>query len=103
MKTKFLLAAALVAAAGAACVEVGEISLAQQYRLAFMPLMMMEREHLIEQEVKARGLPEPQVKWTKVAGPSVMNEMLISGALSFTATGVPSLALLWDKTRTVKG
>jgi NitT/TauT family transport system substrate-binding protein len=103
MKAKFLFPAALAILAGSARAEVAEIALAQQYGLAFMPLMLMEREKLIEQEVKARGLPEPQVKWAKVAGPSVMNEMLISGALSFTATGVPSLALLWDKTRTVKG
>ena len=79
--------------------EVAEINLAQQYGIAFLPLMLMESDHLVEKQVVKQGLPEPQVKWVKTAGPSAMNEAILSGALQYAATGVPSLGLLWDRTK----
>jgi NitT/TauT family transport system substrate-binding protein len=94
------LAAALIALAPAlARAEVNEIALAQQFGIAFMPLMQMEHDHLIEKHAVKEGLPEPKVSWAKVAGPSVMNDGLLSGALQFISTGVPSLGLLWDRTK----
>jgi NitT/TauT family transport system substrate-binding protein len=83
----------------AAKAEVAEINLAQQYGIAFLPLMLMESDHLVEKQVVKQGLPEPQVKWVKTAGPSAMNEAILSGALQYAATGVPSLGLLWDRTK----
>jgi len=79
--------------------EVAEIALAQQYGIAFLPLMLMESGKLVEKHVVRQGLPEPQVKWVKTAGPSAMNEAILSGALQYAATGVPSLGLLWDRTK----
>ena len=35
----------------------------------------------------------------KVAGPSVMNDGVVSGAIQFIAVGAPSLITLWEKTR----
>jgi len=94
----------LAATAGSATAEVGEISVAQQYGVSFLPLMVMERDKLVEKHAKAEGLPEVKVNWVKVAGPSVMNDGIISGALQFIAVGAPSLITLWDKTQgTVKG
>jgi len=83
----------------AAKAEIAEINLAQQYGIAFLPLMLMESDHLVEKQVVKQGLPEPQVKWVKTAGPSAMNEAILSGALQYAATGVPSLGLLWDRTK----
>ena len=54
---------------------------------------------LFRSHVRELGLPEPNVSWSKVAGPSVMNDGLLSGALSFVSTGAPSLGLLWERTR----
>lgn len=96
---RILIALALAATALPARAEIGEINLAQQFGISFMPLMLMEDAKLIEKHAKLQGLPEPKVTWAKVAGPSVMNEGLLSGALHFTSTGVPSLGLLWDKTK----
>lgn len=79
--------------------EVTEINLSQQFGAIFLPLMVMEKDKLIEKQVAARGLGEVKVNWAKVAGPSVMVEMIISGQMHFTAQGVPSLAILWDKTK----
>ena len=94
----------LVTVAMPVAAESNEISVAQQYGVSFLPLMVMERDKLVEKHAKAEGLPEVKVNWVKVAGPSVMNDGIISGALQFIAVGAPSLITLWDKTQgTVKG
>ena len=78
--------------------EVSEITIAQQYGVSFLPLMVMEKFSLVEKHAKQLGLDGISVKWAKVAGPSVMNDGLISGALHFASQGAPSLITLWDKT-----
>jgi NitT/TauT family transport system substrate-binding protein len=84
---------------GGAKAEVGEITVAQQYGVSFLPLMLMEKNQLIEKYAAAAGLASLKVSWVKVAGPSAMNDGLISGSLHFAAQGAPSLITLWDKTR----
>src|SRR6516162_3204741 len=78
--------------------EVSEITIAQQYGVSFLPLIVMEKQGLVEKRAKELGFSGINVKWTKVAGPSVMNDGLISGAIHFAAQGAPSLITLWDKT-----
>src|SRR4029079_2009042 len=84
--------------AGGARAEVNEITLAQQYGVSFLPLMLMEKNQLIEKHAAAAGLSGIKVSWAKVAGPSAMNDGLISVSLHFAAQGAPSLITLWDKT-----
>jgi NitT/TauT family transport system substrate-binding protein len=83
----------------AARAEVSELTVAQQYGVAFLPLMVMEKNQLIEKHAAQAGLTGLKIQWVKVAGPSAMNDGLISGALHFAAQGAPSLITLWDKTR----
>ena len=90
--------AGIIAVAGSARAEVTEITVAQQYGVSFLPLMVMEKNQLIEKYATAAGLSGLKVSWVKVAGPSAMNDGLISGALHFAAQGAPSLITLWDKT-----
>jgi len=96
---KALIAAVLatITAAGVRA-EVSEITIAQQYGVSFLPLIVMEKQRLVEKRAKELGFSGINVKWTKVAGPSVMNDGLISGAIHFAAQGAPSLITLWDKT-----
>jgi NitT/TauT family transport system substrate-binding protein len=61
--------------------------------------MVMGHDKLVEKLVKAAGLGEIKVNWVSVAGPSVMNDGIISGAIQFIAVGAPSLITLWDKTK----
>ena len=96
--------AAMLAVTGAARAEVGEITVAQQFGVSFLPLMVMERDGLIEKQAKAAGVDKLKVNWAKVAGPAVMNDGLISNTIHFAAQGAPSLITLWDKTRgAIKG
>ncbi len=91
-----LLAAAIPAPAQA---EQSEVTVAQQYGVAFLPLMVMERDKLVEKHARAAGLGDVTATWVKVAGPSVMNDGVVTGAIQFIAVGAPSLITLWEKTR----
>jgi NitT/TauT family transport system substrate-binding protein len=79
--------------------ELSEVTVAQQYGVAFLPLMLMERDKLVEKHAKAAGLGDVTTSWVKVAGPSVMNDGVITGAIQFIAVGAPSLITLWEKTK----
>lgn len=79
--------------------EVAEVQLAQQFGAIFIPLMAMENQKLVEKHAAANGLPDLKVNWTRLAGPAVMVDAIISGNLHFSAQGVPSMALMWDKTK----
>jgi len=88
----------LAALATAAAAESPEVNVAQQYGVSFLPLMVMERNKLVEKQARAAGLGDIKVNWVKVAGPSVMNDGIIGGALQFISVGAPSMITLWDKT-----
>ncbi len=100
MKLKSLSLAALMLAAAATAprAEIAEVTIAQQFGVAFLPLMLMERDGLIEKHAKAAGI-EVKTNWQKVAGPSVINDGLLSGTVHFGTVGAPSLITLWSKTK----
>src|ERR1044072_2186573 len=92
-------AAALLFASGTASrAEVSELTIEQQFGVAFLPLMLRERDSLIEKHAKAAGI-EVKTNWQKVAGPSVINDGLLSGNVHFGAVGAPSLITLWSRTK----
>jgi NitT/TauT family transport system substrate-binding protein len=104
MKLRAIAAAGLVLAASATSprAEIAEITIAQQFGVSFLPLMLMERDALIEKHAKAAGI-EVKTNWQKVAGPSVINDGLLSGNVHFGAVGAPSLVTLWSRTKTNAG
>jgi NitT/TauT family transport system substrate-binding protein len=92
----------LLASATASHAELSEITIAQQFGVSFLPLMLMERDRLIEKHARAAGV-EVKTNWQKVAGPSVINDGLLSGNVHFGAVGAPSLVTLWSRTKTNVG
>ena len=86
-------------ASPAAAQEVKEIAIAQQFGAIFIPLMAMENLQLVEKQAQAAGIGDLKVNWAKLAGPSVMVDAILSGNLHFSAQGVPSLSLMWDRTK----
>src|SRR6266850_4235171 len=95
-------AAAMLACTTASRAEISEITIAQQFGVSFLPLMLMERDSLIEKHAKAAGI-DVKTNWQKVAGPSVINDGLLSGNVHFGAVGAPSLVTLWSKTKSNVG
>jgi NitT/TauT family transport system substrate-binding protein len=97
--------AALGISAGASA-EVNEVQIARGFAIPHLPIMIMEHEKLLERYALAAGLGEVKVVYSQIGGGSVMNDALLSGALSFGVGGPPPMLTLWDKTRSgiqVKG
>jgi NitT/TauT family transport system substrate-binding protein len=93
-----LMVAMLLAAGRAACAEVTEVRLAQQFSMGYMQFSIMDRYKLIEKHAKAAGLPELKVYWDTFNGPNYMNDALLAGKVDFVSGGVPGLITLWEKT-----
>jgi NitT/TauT family transport system substrate-binding protein len=93
-----VLVAGCLVALPAARAEMGEINVAQQYGISYLPLMIMEDQKLIEKHAKAAGV-DVKVGWAKFAGGNVMNDALLSNSLQFASGGVGPLVTLWAKTR----
>jgi len=79
--------------------EVNEVVLGAQYGAVYLPAMAMERKRLVEKHLLANGLATVKVTWVKLGGPAAINDAMISGSLHFACQGVPSLAVIWDRTR----
>jgi NitT/TauT family transport system substrate-binding protein len=91
-------AAASVGASAPACAELAEITVAKQYGISYLPLMLMEDGNLIEKHAKAAGV-DVKVRWATFAGGNVMNDALLSNSLQIASGGVGPLVTLWSRTR----
>jgi NitT/TauT family transport system substrate-binding protein len=60
---------------------------------------VMQGHKLVEKQLTAKGLASTSVVWTKLAGPSAIVDSFLAGAVQFSGQGVPSTALIWDRTR----
>jgi NitT/TauT family transport system substrate-binding protein len=65
--------------------------------VGFLPLVVMEEKKLVEQEAAKMGL-KLGAEYIKFGGPSVVNDMLLSGAAHFAPAGPPAFITIWDKT-----
>jgi NitT/TauT family transport system substrate-binding protein len=81
------------------CAEVKEVILGEQYGAVYLPAMVMENQRLVEKHLSAAGLGDVKVAWVKLGGPAAINDAMISGSLHFACQGVPSLAVIWDRTK----
>ncbi len=101
--------AGAVSAAGAAALprpilaqgktEVGEIVLAPQFGLAYLPLHVIKSQKLLEKHLAKNGLPNTKVGWSQTTGGAAANEALISGNMHVVSGGVGPLLTIWDKTK----
>src|SRR5215470_11561095 len=93
------LCAALLLAPAAARAEVDEVKIPLGAGgFGFLPYLVMEKHKLVEQAARENGLPNLKVSWVNFGGPSVVNDMLLSGAAHISAAGPPAFLTLWDKT-----
>ena len=92
-------ATALAMLSAPAMAEVSEVVIAQQFGAVYLPAMVMESEKLVEKHLAAGGMGDVKVKWAKLGGPSAINDAMIAGSLHFACQGVPSLSVIWDRTR----
>jgi NitT/TauT family transport system substrate-binding protein len=79
--------------------EVSEVRIVAQNGSNYLPLFVMQGQKLVEKQLVAKGLPATTVVWSKLAGPSAIIDSFLAGAVHFSGQGVPSTALIWDRTR----
>jgi NitT/TauT family transport system substrate-binding protein len=95
----FALALCLAGSASAVRAEVSEVVLAQQFGAVYLPAMVMEHEKLVERHLAAAGMGDVKVTWAKLGGPAAINDATIAGSLHFACQGIPSLAVIADRTK----
>ncbi len=91
--------AILAGIATSAQAELDELTIARQYGVSYLPLMVMQEHKLIEKHAEKAGIKDLNVKWVKFAGGNVMNDALLSNSLQFASGGVGPLVKIWAKTK----
>lgn len=99
-KTRFLLFTFLLMFgwARASSAEVHELNVSKGFGIDFLPLLVMEHDHLVEKHAKAAGLGDVKVNWRTIDGGNNINDAMLSGALDFASIGLPGFVTLWAKT-----
>jgi sulfonate transport system substrate-binding protein len=78
--------------------EVSSIVLISQTGLPYLPMMVMEQLKLIEKHAGKLGVASLKPDFKSLGGTQSLIDALLSGQMHFGVTGVPGLAVLWDKT-----
>lgn len=92
-------AAILAGIATSARAELDELTIARQYGVSYLPLIVMQEHKLIEKHAADLGVDDLEVNWVKFAGGNVMNDALLSDSLQFASGGVGPLVKIWAKTK----
>jgi NitT/TauT family transport system substrate-binding protein len=71
------------------------------FGLINLPFYVVADKHMIEEQARAAGLPEPQIVMSTVSGGANAADLLLSGAADVSAGSSTNLMLLWDRTRTM--
>jgi NitT/TauT family transport system substrate-binding protein len=83
----------------AAHAEQTELRIAKQYGLAYLQMMVMEDQKIIEKNAKTGGLGDLKVTWATFRSSDVMNDALLSSSVDFVCLGIPGIATIWGKTK----
>jgi NitT/TauT family transport system substrate-binding protein len=97
MKTWLAAALAAILMPASAMAE-GQIRIAEQFGISYLPLQMMRHQNLIEEAGRRQGL-DIKVTWSQLASGAPMNDALLSGSLDVGSGGVGPLLLIWDRTK----
>ncbi len=83
----------------AAHAETSVVRISYGFGILYLPLMVMDRERLLEKHANALGVPDLKVEWKTLDGGNTINDAIISGALDIAGIGVPGFLTLWSKTK----
>jgi NitT/TauT family transport system substrate-binding protein len=75
-----------------------EIHVATQYGFGFLPMMVIEHEHLFGRRLAASGVTET-IGWSTLGGGATMNDALLSGEVDIASGGVAPFILIWSRTQ----
>ena len=92
----FVLALTVLAPASA---EVTEVRIARQPGLVYLPIMIIEQDHLFEKEAKKRGLGDIKTTFLVFNSGGAAVDALISGNADFVTSGATNLLTAWSATK----
>jgi NitT/TauT family transport system substrate-binding protein len=78
--------------------EVSSIVLVSQHGLPYLPMMVMDTLKLVEKHADRLGVASLKTDYKTLGGTQSLIDALLSRQMDFGVTGVPGLAMLWDKT-----
>jgi NitT/TauT family transport system substrate-binding protein len=95
----FAFAATWMGLVPASAQETKELRVAKQFGISYLPITVMEERKLIEKHIKAAGLGDIKIEWSRLSAGAPMNDALISGSLDMAAGGVGPLVTIWARTK----
>lgn len=90
-----LFAFALLLLGGGA--RAAELHVASQYGFGFLPMMVIEHEHLFEKRLAAAGLTDT-VRFSTLGGGSAVNDAMLAGDIDIASGGTAPFIILWSRT-----
>ena len=91
-----VLGLAVVAPASA---DVTEVRLARQPGLVYLPIMIIEQDHLFEKEAKKRGIDNLKVTFLVFNSGGAAVDALLSGNADLVTSGATNLLTAWSATK----
>jgi NitT/TauT family transport system substrate-binding protein len=83
--------------------DLRELRIAIQYGIAYLPLLVADREGLFTRALEAAGIHGVTVEVRQVGSSTAINDALISGAIEMGVYGSTALLIAWDRTRSNLG
>lgn len=83
---------------GPARAEAGELRIAKQPGLSYLPAVIAEKLGLVEKHAKAAGIENLRVTWTRLTNGGASNDALLSGGVDMVISGGPNMLIMWGKT-----
>jgi NitT/TauT family transport system substrate-binding protein len=79
--------------------EVAELHMATQYGIGTLPMVIVQKNKLLEKHLAAAGMGSVKVSWRQFPGGNPMNEGLLSGSLDIVSGGTTVFLTLWAKAK----
>jgi NitT/TauT family transport system substrate-binding protein len=79
--------------------DVSEVHVSRQPGLVYLPVMIIESEHLLEKEAKKRGLDNLKVTFTVLNSGGAGNDALLSGTVDLVTSGATNMLTAWSATK----
>lgn len=98
-RLKSICIACVLAGASAALAEVKDVRIAQQFGVAYLPIMVMKNGRLIERQADRLGVGPLKVSWNTFGSGADMNTALLASTLDFAAGGVGPVLQIWGRTQ----
>jgi NitT/TauT family transport system substrate-binding protein len=99
MKSAITMVVAFAALFGASnvCAEIGEVKIARQFGISFLPIMVMQDRGLFEKHAKTAGL-DSHAEYVQISGGTGQNDALLSRSIQVAGGGIAPFAILWART-----